>query len=149
MCGKTLFGYKNTKYTTSVRDREHIIEWPCLPRYRISFSFRGGPIPFFVARACHAAMMCGTPPNPHIALATLAYAGLLRGCLFETFHRHAYAAPQGYVWTHISTELSSLSGRGACGGSISTKLLPLSGIYVCVGSNSYRYATPNGVRGEE
>ncbi len=43
---------------------------------------------------------------------------------------HVPAAPRGCVRMHISTELSSLSGRVACCGIISTELLPLIGAFV-------------------
>ncbi len=33
---------------------------------------------FFVACTCRAAMVCARRPAPHIALATLAYVGLIR-----------------------------------------------------------------------
>ena len=67
------------------------------------------PPPFpraVVSRRSHS-FLCGTrlprreiacaPPSPHIALATLAYAGLIRECLFETLHKHVSAAPRWCV----------------------------------------------------
>ncbi len=69
---------KNTKYTIAARNKEHLFGCFFRSRHRLSFPFRGGHIPFSVARACRAARLRAAAPFLQICNAYGVVAGWAR-----------------------------------------------------------------------